>query len=438
MSVTVFCSDCGSLLDFEDTLCECGYELTLTEKTEMSNQLIDVFNNTIIDEQFKEVAIQSHQHLINNYLLDDFYFSSTSAKKDYEKKVNFLKSDLLPRINDWSETIQAGEKKVAKDKIEIYSRVIAITDFVLKEFFGPFTIKDNGLENFIEFRDFGKYKISETIFDANLDFSDIKTESFGTIGNNIMDSVGATLQHGSFKELSNKSEWSNADVKRVKTEVGIAVAGELISGIGNMIGQTRQAIKNVRIADKELNDKLEEISNVLNALSIEENEIGKQKILCGYCDIILETCFNKILQPIVDELNNDPVYLEYRKARTPFDIEQEIIKIDKETLDTNIKISFWGCLLRNKRQNYRSNWKKRIKHIGKFNRYNELISSLKIKAHSSLEEFRFFDNQKLIEFQEFEKINRRTLKRIPVISENKQIVMDFARVISQIKTHIAN
>src|SRR5690606_14101309 len=108
------------------------------------------------------------------------------------------------------------------------------------------------------------------------------------------------------------------------------------------------AIKNVRLADKELNEKLKGISNVINSLSIDEKEIEKQKRLYDKSDIILDTCYSKILKPIVDQLNNDLVYLEYKTARKPYDDEQEVIKLNNEALDTRIKVSFWSCLLKTK------------------------------------------------------------------------------------------
>lgn len=439
MKNIIFCSNCGNELKYNETNCSnCSLSMTQLEKKEISNKLNHVENNILIDDNLKTVTESSNQELFNNYMLDSIYILNSSAKEDYDNKVNFLKSDLIPKVNNWRESIENAQKIVAKDKVEVYGRIIAITDFILKDFFGPFTIKENGLQIFEEYKDFGKYKLSETMSEANLSFSDIKTVNFGSIGNDIMKSVGNTLSEGSFKELSQKTEWSKSDIKTVKTEVGIAVAGQLIAGVSNMIGQNSQAIKAVREADKELNKKLEQISNVINSLSIEENEIEKQKRLYDKSDIILDTCYNKVLKPIVDELNTDKVYLDYRIARKPFDSQQEIIKIDNELLNTKIKVSFWSCLFNNKKQNYLSNWEKRIKLIGKHKRYKEVINSLKIKTHKTLEDFKKFESQKTLEFKEFEKLNRKTLKTIPAISKNAKDVIKFAGVLKQVKTNITN
>lgn len=439
MSNIIFCSNCGNQLEYNKSNCECGFSMTQLEKKEISNKLTKINNNILVDDNLKKITEKSNQELFDNYMLSGTYFIGSSAKEDYERKVNFLKLDLIPKVNNWRESIQKAEKILAKDKVEVYGRIIAITDFVLKEFFGPFTVKENNsLQVFEEYKDFGKYQLSETIIENNLNFSDIQTVNFGTIGNDIIKSVGSTLTEGSFKELSKKTEWSKSDIQKVKTEVGVAVAGQLIAGISNMIGQNSKAIKAVREADEELNEQLEEISNVINSLSIEENEIEKQKRLYDKSDVILDTCYNKTLKPIVEELNADPTYIEYKKARKPFDNQQEIIKIDNELLTTKIKVPFWSCLIKNKSQNYLSNWKKRIKKNGKFDRYNEITNMLNIKQHKTLSDFKDFETQKTIEFQEFEKINRRTLKTIPVISENVKYVIGFAGVLKQVKTNITN
>jgi hypothetical protein len=438
MSNIIFCSNCGTQLRYDETNCECGITMTQLEKKEISTKLININNNILVDDNLKKLAELSNQELFDNYMLSGTYFKNSSAKKDYDNKVIFLKSDLIPKVNNWRKSIENAQKIVAKDKVEVYGRIIAITDFILKEFFGPFTIKENGIQLFEEYKDFGKYKLSETMFEANLSFSDIKTVNFGSIGNDIMKSVSSTLSEGSFKELSKKTEWSKSDIKTVKTEVGIAVAGQLITVISNLIGQNSQAIKAVREADKELNKELEQISNVINSLSIEENEIEKQKRLFDKSDIILDTCYNKVLKPIVNELNADPVYLDYRTTRKPFDNQQEIIKIDNELLNTKIKISFWSCLLKNKNQNYISGWKKRINKLGKLERYKEIINSLNIKVHKSLKDFKEFEIQKTIEFKDFEKVNRKTLKTIPAISKNAKDVIKFAGVLKQVKTNITN
>lgn len=438
MSNIIFCSNCGCQLKYNETNCKCGFSMTQLEKKEINNKLIKIKSNSLVDNNLKKLTDISNQELFDNYMLSGTYFINSSAKEDYDNKANFLKTDLIPKINNWRKSIEKAQKIVAKDKVEVYARIIAITEFILKEFFGPFTIKENGLQIFEEYKDFGKYKLSETISEANLSFSDIKTVNFGSIGNDIMESVGNTLTEGSFKELSKKTEWSKSDIKTVKTEVGIAVAGQLIAGIGNMINQNSQAIKAVREADKELNKELEKISNIINSLSIDENEIEKQKRLYDKSDIILDTCYNKILKPIVDELNADVVYLDYKTARKPFDYQKEIINIDNELLNTKIKVSFWSCLLKNKNQNYLLCWKKRINQIGKLDRYKEIISSLSIKVHKSLEDFKNFEIQKTIEFKEFEQVNRRTLKTIPAISKNAKDVIKFAGVLKQVKTNITN
>lgn len=438
MAKNIFCTRCGSDLDYQATQCQCGFIMPSEERRIIGYNLETINNSILIDEEYANITISSFEDLLNNYQLSSLYFTSGGAKKAYEKKVDFLKSDLLPKIENWREIIQISDEKISLEKVELFSKIYGITELILKEYFGPFTIKENNLEVFTEFRDFSRYQVSTTVLETEIDFTDIKTTNLGTIGHNILDSVGNTLDKGSFKELSKKTEWSDSDVKRVKAEVGVAIAGELIVGIGSMISQTQDAIKNVRIADNELNCKLEKINDLINSLSIEENEIEKQKRLYDKCNMIIDSCYERILKPIFEELNNDPVYIEYRDKRIPFDLEQERIKMDDEALNENVSISFWGCLLNNNARNYRVYWKKRIKKLNKLDRYSEITSILKSKRHKTIAECSSYKELKLSEFKDFEMINRRVLKSRPIISNNKREVIGFAQVFNKIKYNINN
>lgn len=431
----IFCSNCGTQIKYNNNICSCGYSMELAEKQEIKNKLQKVNNDLFIDNSLKQEVCINHEQL-SNYNLSGLYLISSSIKDDYKSKVNFLKAKIIPSVNNWKKGIEEAEQNLAKDKVEVYGRIVGITDFVLKEFFGPFTIKENSLQNFIEFRNFGKYELYETMIESNLDFTDIQTTNFGDVGSSVMKSIGNTLQHGYFKELSQKTKWTKSDINTVKTEIGIAVAGALIDEITNIINQNTKEIKQVRIADKKLNEKIGHISNVINSLTIEENEIEKQKRLYDKSDVILDTCFNKILKPIVKELNNDPVYIEYKKERKPFDLEQQKITLDEEALNTEVKVPFWKCLLSSKSKNYKHYRNKRMKSLNILKKYSEINEELGEKNHKTLEEFYKYREIKTSTFKEFEKINRRKLKELPAISKNKETVIKFAGVLKQVKSNL--
>lgn len=435
MSSNIFCPNCGTTIVNNSSSCNCGYVVSFSEKNEIAQRLREVDALIFIENESMEMATYAHNEL-DKYKLSRTYLISSSAKEDYELKAKFIQKELIPSINYWREVIQAAEQRLAKDKVEVFGRIIKITDFVLKEFYGPFNINENGLLEFIEYQDFSRYELFETMIEANLDFSDIETTNFGDIGNNILSSVESTLKTGSFNELKNKSEWSSKDVKRVKTELGVAIAAELIAGMANLIGQNMEAIKSVREADKQLNGKIKTVSNVINALKIEQEELKKFKKLFDKSDVILDQCFNKILKPIVEELNQDELYIEYKTARAPYDLQQQKINLDDQALQINTKVSFWDCLIRTSASNFKKHWTKRMSTSGNLELYQDINVKLNEKQHRTLEDLTNYKSGKTIEFENFENKYRPQLKTRPAIRNNAAAVKSFIQVLRNVKKNI--
>lgn len=435
MSSNIFCPSCGTTILNNSDSCKCGHVLKYSEKNEITQKVNQVNSLVFIDNHSMNLAITSYNNL-NNYELDSRYFMAFSAKEDFEKKTDFIQNNLIPNINNWREIIQKGEQQLAIDKIEVYGRILNITDFILKEFYNPFKIKESGLLEFNEYRDFSQYELLETMVEANLDFSDIQKTDFGTVGNNIMSSVESTLRTGSFKQLKNKSEWSKDDVKQIKTEVGFAVATELISGITNAIGENVNAIKAIREADENLNDKIQTISNVMSSLRIEQEELKKFKNLFDKSDVILDMCFNNILKPIVNELKQDPLYIEYRRMRVPFDLQQQKISLDEQMLSISTNVSFWRCLTGTAKTNFKKHWRSRMNSSNNLSLYKEVSEKLNEQNHLTLDELYTYKDNKTDEFRSFEETIRQQLNTRPVIKNNSNKVKAFVQVLRNVKSNI--
>lgn len=429
MGKRIFCSNCGGEILYTSVKCKCGHTMTTSEKNSIDGKVQKVGSTQLISKRIINKA-QTNFSDLSNYNLSSYYVIASSAKDDFRAKSKFIKDQLLPSINEWKSSLENAGSNLDKDVVEVYGRIYSITEFVLKEFIGPFRVKgDNNLQMFIEARDFSRYELKQVLIDSDVDFSNLDDVSLGSIGSSMATAAFNTLQYGSFNELSKKSEWSKSDINKVKAEVGVAVATELISGVANLISQNSEAIKNVRKADKELNGKIAHISDVINSMEIESNEIEKKKILFDKCDIILDVCFERILKPIVEELNKDEVYLDYKEKRRPFDLQQNKIGMDELALNENIKVSFWTCLLGTKTTNFRIFWKKRMKSLGKLDDYHEINNQLNEGIHKSLKGLNDYKETKMGLFEEFEKDHRRTLNKLPAIVNNHQDVIKFAAVL---------
>lgn len=435
MSTIIFCSNCGSELFYNNNHCDCGYTMTIIEKNQINSSIQKIASYLLVDSNLKE-SVKYNYARLSEFRLDGLYFKANSAKNDYKKKVNFIQKELVPNINNWKDEVERAEKTIIKDKIEIYGRIMCITEFILKDFFGPFSIKEKGMELFVEYSDFSKFKLSETMFEGNLDFTDIQSTDFGVIGSNVINSVDSAIRNGSFTKLAKKSNWSKSDINTVKAELGVAIATEIISGIANMLAQNSEAIQNVRQADKALNCKISEISKIINSLEIEENELNKQKKFLDTSETILDHCVNKTLKPVIEELQKNKVFIEYKEKRIPYDLQQDKINLDELILSEKVAVSFWGCLFGNEKENYKNYWSKRATKLDVKKPYLEINLKLKEYNHQTFLDSNYYKESKTEKFREFEKINRRILKTLPEIVNNKNDVLKFADVLKVVKSHL--
>ena len=431
----IFCSSCGAALNINKNKCSCGAIMTTTEKKVLADKISKIENNKLINttygNQVKEICDD-----LPKYDLDKRYFRASSAKRDYEYKVSYIENELIPQVTEWKNVVQEADSILARDKVELYGKLLNITDFAIREFFGKFAVPGTPAEVFEEFRDFSKYELYNVMNDYNITLEEIQTVNFETIGVDVFNAISDTLHNGSFLELADKDKITNDDLNRVKGELGVAVAGQIINGISNVISQNSEAISNVRQADSNLNDKLSHISNLIHSLGIEEQEINKQKMFFDKSDLIIDTCYNNILKPIVDALKNDPVYIEYKNARTPYDLQENKIELENQALQIKTKVSFWRCLLSGAKRNFNHYLNLRLKKLNSLDDYNSINNKLKEKRHKSLKAKLKYEVDKTELFREFELINRRVLRETAIISANKDTVIQFFNVLKIVKGNI--
>ena len=423
----IFCSNCGSPLKLSDETCKCGIKMSLLEKKVISDKFSKIESSKLINKSPAN-AVSRALEKIPEYTLEKKYYRGSSAKRDYKAKVQFIKDNLIPQITEWKNIVQEADTILAKDKVELYGRILGITDFIINDFYGPFRVKNNDLQIFEEYRDFSIYELSKVMHDYNIELDDMQTTNFETIGIDVFNSISDTLHNGSFLEIADKDKITDSDLKNVKTELGVAIAGEVIKGITNMVSQNSDAIRNVRTADSNLNEKLSHISNVYSSLRIEEQEINKNKQLFDKSDAIIDTCYINILKPIVEELKKDPIYIVYEKERIPHNLKQNKAEIENQALNVKVQISFWRCLLSTAKLNFNTYLNRRLLNIESLEDYNLLNNKLKEKIQ--------YETKCFIAFEKFEKEHRNQLKKIPAYVNNHKTVVKFNEVLKQVKTNI--
>lgn len=432
---TINCTNCGSEIRSNISKCYCGYSMSVIEKNEITNLIRNANSIILIDENIGLHAKATYKDL-ERFELDNKYYRSKTAKKDFANKNEFVRTKLIPKINYWNESVIKVEQQIAIEKLEVYGRIYQITDFIINEFFGRFKMKEDNLEFFQEIRDYSKYEIAETMVVANLDFSDIETTNLGVIGSNMLSSGFNALGNGSFIELSKKSEWTKSDRNRVAAEVGIAIGAEIINGISKMLIQNSEEIKHVREANLKLNNEMKKVGGVISGLSMEERELKKFKRLYDRCDLVLDITYKYKLLPIVIDFNNDPLYIDYKRKRRPYDLEQEKIQINETVINIDLKLSFWGSLLKGKKSNFTKSWNKRLDSTKLKSNYNKINSELNESSHKTLKELREYESVKTEAFREFENLHRKDIRRQNVWKENYEQVLDYAAIFKNIKKHL--
>lgn len=437
MSNEIFCSNCGSPLKLNDETCKCGYIMPENEKIELL-KIIKNKNTIQLFNKNWETPIREVYNKISDYELDSTYYLSSSAKSDFKKKQKFIKNELVPKVTQWREKVIDVEKKIVKDKLEVYARIYQITDFIINDFFGRFKMPDSehSIKIFQEIRDYSKYEIAETITTSDLDFSDVQNLDIGVIGSNILRSGFRALENGSFVELAQKSEWSKSDQKRVAAEVGISVGIEVVNNISNAITQNSDAIKNIRKSNEKLNKEMGKLVGVISGLSMEEKTLKKLKRLYDRCDLVLDFTYNCKLLPIVNKLIKNPIFIEYKNKRRPFDLEQEKIQINETVLKENINLSFWSVLLQGKKLNFRSSWKKRIKITGLEQKYKKINNALNETLYSNLNNLYKYQIDKTEKFKQFEKSERKVLQKENVWRDSATDVISYAKVFKHIRKQL--
>jgi hypothetical protein len=435
MMKNIFCPNCASALKVSETVCKCGYEVSSETKKELSTKL-----NNIHGINFTDNTLLSNIHAgfekINDFNLEKTYYRSSTAISDFESKTNILNVDIIKPINEFKKDVIEKGEKAAYTKVEVCNKILDITNFVLKDFFGPLTVKDNGVKEFISFKQFSETAMTKTISTYKLNPSKLKVSSIGEIGNRIGGSVVNTFESKSFQAIMKKDSLTKHDYKQMKTEVGVAIAAEAISAITDALTENSEAIKQVRKADNKLIKNIEKLSTTTNSLKIDEKEIFKKQKFYDIANLTLDTCFNTILKPIMKDVYKDTTFIQYIKEREFFHIQKEFVDFNKELSNISVKIPFWDILFKNKNKIFRKAWVQKIDQSSFRDRYLSLQKYLEPDMFNSIDNVNTYEHNYIMSFKEFEKTKRRELNQLNPIKNNKPEVVKFLAVLKQVKLNL--
>ena len=117
MSENIFCTNCGNTLKVNSEVCSCGNVMSLEVRNEIANKVSKIENFKLITNS-PENKIKKIQDELPDYYLSKKYYRGSSAKKDFTKKVNYIKNKLIPEITEWKDKVEEADRILANDKVE--------------------------------------------------------------------------------------------------------------------------------------------------------------------------------------------------------------------------------------------------------------------------------------------------------------------------------
>lgn len=432
MNENIFCINCGAEINYNQSVCSCEYSMSSGEKSDILHEIRQINSSIFVDPNVGLTAKKNYKKVNTIYSLSSWYISSGSARNAFNRKVQFIQDELIPSVNFWAETLSESDDRLAQEKVMVYRKLYEITNFIINEFFGRFSIGENRLKFFERVRNLSAYEIREIIEVSNIDISDIVTTNIGTIGESFFTGAFDTFNSIDLTSITDKRLLTNDELKFVGAAAAVGGLVSAFSGLSNMIAETSEAIKQVREADFELTEEIEEFRSNLHNLSVKEKELNKIKRFYNNCETIIDFTFNHNLLPVKNSLEKNSIYINYRKERLPHDFEQEKIQMDEQILNQEIRLSFWKTLFGGKKSNFTNSWKKRINIVNLESRYNEINSQLKETNHNTLEKLNSYKLVKTENLKKFEKTHRGILRQEVVWRDNFKKVMEYAEVFKNV------
>lgn len=433
MATNINCTNCGREIATTSPKCICGYKITEAQLKLSTKRHEEIENTEWIDPIFSEIAI-TYINSLPTYNLDcGYYFLASSIKYDFERKVNFIIDKLNPSIQEWSNELNNSKVELGKLKTSLYQEIHHTTATIITEFLGPLHVSNKEIKIFNDFNLLSLNTVFKTCDEYNIDISTIQTTTFSSIGENVLKS-SLSIASNSFNQIAlNSSEFTKNDFNKLKNDLKINAAAQILTGLTNMLTQNIAAIKEVRKIDRELNSKVEKVLDFSNNLSIEQNEFIKKMKSHSKAKFVFEQCLKKIILPVIKEMNKNPLYIEYKSNREPFDHHLNRIQFEENILKTKVSVSFWKAIFYNQSKLFQYSFNKRLKISNKSSDYQISIQKSNHKPHELFEDLINYRTTINTEFKLFEKKYRNDLKNESYYIKNISKVLGFAYTLKTIK-----
>lgn len=385
---------------------------------------------------------------VHDFDLDTTYFRASSAKRDLEKKIDFVQTGLVPEYKQLFNTVHEFDRETTTLRNRVALELARVANVILKEYYGPLKVRDSQIELLHNIADLSKYK--NPLEFEKMDISCLDEITPISIGETVGDALGMTLMQTAYDgrlnmaldlasniSLDGEDRQSKEDLK----DLGADMLGDLMvnaaSAAFHAIGENREAIQQVRDVDEEIDMKIAEMCDNTSGISIEIEQLNKKNKLYSKELHTLEYCVEHGLMPKFSDFLNSQEYLSYREARKEIDHWLNRTHIENEILSVPVVLSRWTALLP-KNMKFRYIWKKKTAALDEHKRrnYYSCLRTIGQKMPKSLKHYNTLNIKTEEAYRTFEKQHRPVLETLESYQSLKESMKNFTKVLKIIKKKI--
>jgi len=398
MSVKYYCPKCTEELVFSVHsnffLCKpCNFQRREFElKKEQS--FLDQYSINKDDLYLNNLKIRIEA--FKNYSLDSFYLSTSNAKKDLEKKHNYI-LELIEDVKKLGDNVKSSRLYVNNSRALIFKKLYEISYVLLNDVYGAYNVKSTpriiyDILSYNDINELAKYlnkSIDLIDVDSTLNYqvkpkvlskNEIRyqnqkvkelTKSFDRISDN-------SFKMLSTNDVNKKAELQDeliSDGVMVVLDVGVNLVANAFNSITNSISNRIDILNKIRQTDNDLNIYMKDLLNSFQSLDNELRKLNKILNVNNNTLKVLEYSFLNLKENVFSKLENNVIFKEFKTLKEPFEKNKLFTDISSQIEKQKLFINenFLKFTFKSKKQIFDSLWNAKI-HWFFSNQNNTLIN----------------------------------------------------------------
>lgn len=390
--------------------------------------------NIIIPESIINETISSFKELCN-IELDDTYYIASSARADFQERIQFYEEVFQPNLIKWETDILEKNSMLTEIKISLVTEIYNISKSIIRDYFNPF-ISNTEQGVYESFLDIDQYKL-------DIDSQQFLEISQACAAPTVLDVLSDVTDKVNFKKLNKSLNnlSSSSDRRRRKAQNNINkqtvdFAFNAIEAGISAIKNNGAAIKAIREANEEFDQELFKVENNIKGYDIQQKEVIKKLRYANIQTRIFDTCLNNFMK-VISEFERNELFQEFKQKQSRFFRCERLIVIIKDLLNQNVSIPFWHLFFKNEAELFKIIFDKKLSKISNKEEFQNLASEFNFRPVSNIDMLAL-ESDFIKEYHAFHEEYKPKLKALEGYNETKEHVMYFANVLKTIKQFINN